>query len=131
MLVAGKREPFTVFGLEPSLSRSTQVARVKSSISRIIVVTQNSKIPCIVSANVHFLFTDEKYLPSLLPSVAFQILGSVSRRAGKYRNPIQLNRRDLFYQHSRNRLTFGIFCFVFSSLMLGKLNIEKAFINMQ
>lgn len=47
-----------------------------------------------MSANIHFLFTDEKYLPSLLPSVALQILGPVSRRAGiiilpvKYKGPM-------------------------------------------
>lgn len=43
----------------------------------------NHKYP----ANVHFLSPDEKYLLSVLPSIAFQILGSISRRAGEYYNP--------------------------------------------
>lgn len=76
-----------------------------------------------MSANVHFLFTDEKYLPSLLPSVAFQILGSVSRRAGKYCNPPSLTQGS----YSTNSLETGsplvfVFFVCFPILMFGELN---------
>lgn len=101
---------YTIFGHEPSLTdvhrwpfkakSSTWVVKYYYGYLEFVKMT---RCPAL-SASVHFLFTDEKYLPSLLPSIAFQILRWVFRRAGKCCDPPSFNRQD----YSTNSLGIGL-----------------------